>query len=121
MISTAIQTTVANIITNTYMSMGDEGIITPYCVHKEVGTPEYLKAGITGYSYNCEIAIIDDTPDKVETLVQSVKNAIVALKGTTVSSTTFDSVIWESDEPDFDIDSNMYVNIITFTILTANR
>jgi hypothetical protein len=121
MISTAIQTTVAAIIPNTYMAMGDEKIITPYSVHKEVGTPIYLKSGIAGYSYDVEIAIIDDLPEAVETLVQSVKNAILALAGTTVSSTYFESVIWENDEPDFDMEAKMYISIIKFTIETSNR
>jgi hypothetical protein len=30
-------------------------------------------------------------------------------------------VIWDSDEPDFDIDSKMYINILKFTIDTSNR
>jgi hypothetical protein len=121
MISTAIQSTLAAIIPNTYFALGDEEIVTPYCVHKESGIPEYLKIGIVGYSYSCEIAIIDDTPEKVETLVQSVKNAILALDGTTVSSTSFKGITWEGDEPDYDSESKMYVNILSFTILTLNR
>jgi hypothetical protein len=121
MISTALQSTIEAIIPNTYLAMGDEGITVPYCVHKEAATPEYLKSGIVGYSYVCEVAIIDTLPEALETLVQSVKNAIIALEGTTVSSTKFDSVIWDGDEPDFDIDSKMYINILKFTIETSNR
>jgi hypothetical protein len=121
MISTALQTTLAAIIPNTFLAMGDEAIITPYCVHKEVASPEYLKAGISGYSYACEILIIDDLPETVETLVQSVKSAVIALAGTTASSTTIASVIWEGDEPDYDIESKMYINILRFTIETSNR
>ena len=121
MISAAIQSVIQNIIPNTYSIMGDEEILTPYCVHKETGTPEYLKAGISGYSYSVEIAIIDDTPDKVETLIQSVKNAIIALQKTTNSSTSIDAVAWESDTPSFDSESRLYINVLTFTILTSNR
>jgi hypothetical protein len=121
MISAAIQSTISAIIPNTFMAMGDEEILTPYCVHKETGTPEYVKAGISGYSYICEVAIIDDTPDKVEALVQSVKDAIIALAGSSKESTKFDSVIWDNDEPDFDIQDKMYTNIIRFTIETSNR
>lgn len=121
MISTALQSTIAAIIPNTYFAMGDEAIITPYCVHKESGVPEYLKVGIVGYNYNGEIVIIDDTPEKVETLVQSVKNAILALDGTTVSSTSFKGITWEGDDPDYDPESKMYINILRFTILTLNR
>jgi hypothetical protein len=121
MISTAIQNTIAAIIPNTYLAMGDEGIVTPYCVHKESGTPEYLKAGISGYSYLCEIAIIDDSPEALEVLVQAVKNAIMALDGTTASSTTFAGITWDGDEPDFDSESKMYINVLKFTIGTVNR
>jgi hypothetical protein len=116
MISAAIQTIISAIIPNTFMAMGDEEILTPYCVHKETGTPEYVKAGISGYSYMCEVAIIDDTPDKVEALVQSVKDAIIAQ-----ASVAFDSVVWEGDEPDFDMESKMYINVLKFTIETSNR
>ena len=121
MISTALQTTLANIITNTYLAMGDEKIVTPYCVHKEVASVNYLKSGLADYTYSCEILIIDDLPEAVEALVQSVKNAVIALQGTTVSSTYFESVIWEGDEPDFDLESKMYFNILKFTIDTSNR
>jgi len=121
MISTALQATLVALIPNTFLAMGDEEILTPYCVHKETGTPEYLKSGIAGYSYSCEVLIIDDLPEKVETLVQSVQAAILALEGTTVNDTTFESVILEGDDPDFDIESKMYINILTFTIETSNR
>jgi hypothetical protein len=121
MISTAIQNTIVALIPNTYFVMGDESILTPYCVHRELATPEYLKEGIAGYSYDCEVVIIDDTADKVEDLVQSVKNAIIALAGTTVSSTKFDSVMWEGEDPAFDEQDKMYVNTLKFTIETSNR
>jgi len=121
MISAAIQTAIAAIIPNTYTAMGDEEIITPYCVHKESGEPQYLKAGIVGYEYQCEVAIIDDTPDAVELLVQSVKNAILALAGTTSSSTAISSVTWLADDPDFDPDARMYISLLKFLIHTTNR
>lgn len=121
MISEAIQQTLAAVIPNTFMSMGDEEILTPYCVHKESGVPNYVKTGIAGYTYQVEVAIIDDTPDKVETLLQNAKDAILALEGTTVAGTGIEMVIWESDEPDFDIESKMYITTIVFTIDTSNR
>ena len=121
MISTALQITLAAIIPNTYLAMGDEEIPAPFCVHKEVVTPQYLKVGIVGYTYDCSIAIIDALPEDVEALVQSVKNAVIALAGTTVSGTIIESVIWEDDEPDFDTESKLYVNILKFTIETSNR
>lgn len=121
MVSAAIQSTLVAIIPNTYLAMGDENIITPYCTHKEVATPDYVKEGICGYSYDCEILIIDDTPEKVETLVQSVKDAMLALTGTTVSGTIIELVVWDGEEPDFDIESKMYINILKFSVQTLNR
>lgn len=121
MISEAIQQTLAAIIPNTYMSMGDEEIITPYATHRETGVPNYGKAGILGYTYQVEVLIVDDTPDKVEQLLQSVKNALRELEGTTVCGTGIELVIWEDDEPDFDIESQMYTSVSTFTIDTSNR
>ena len=121
MISDAIQQTLSAIIPNTYMSMGDEKIITPYATHKETGVPNYGKSGIMSYTYQVEVLIIDDTPDKVEQLLQSCKNSLLALEGTTVAGTGIEMVIWESDDPDFDIESQMYISVSTFTIDTSNR
>jgi hypothetical protein len=121
MISTAIQSTIEEIIPNTFVAMGDEDIICPYCVHKEESEVQYLKSGIAGYSVICEVAIIDNTPEEVEALVQSVKDALLKLEGTTTDSTVIDSVTWDGDIPDFDVESKLYVNILKFTILTSNR
>lgn len=121
MITAAVQSTLEAIIPNTFDAMGDEQISTPFCVHKEAGTPEYVKEGICGYSYDCEVMIVDDTADKVETLVQSAKNALLALTGTTTSGTVIELVVWDSDDPDFDVDNKMYYNILKFTIQTLNR
>lgn len=121
MISAAVQSTLVAIIPNTFLAMGDEDVATPYCTHKETGEPEYVKEGICGYSYDCQVIIVDDTPEKVETLVQSVKNAMLALTGTTVSSTYIELVVWEGEDPDFDMEDKMYYNILSFTIKTLNR
>jgi hypothetical protein len=53
--------------------------------------------------------------------VQSVKNAILLLAGSTKSNTTIQGVIWEGDEPDYDAEAQMYISIIMFTIETSNR
>lgn len=121
MISTAIQSVLVGIIPNTYLAMGDENIVVPYCVHKERGTPQYLKAGISGYSYECEIVIIDDLPEAIETLSVSIKTALEALVGTTSSNTKIESVVFEGDEPDYDTESKLYLTVMRFTIETSNR
>jgi hypothetical protein len=121
MISAAIQSTLVGIIPNTFLAMADESIVTPYCTHKETGTPEYVKEGICGYSYDCEVLIIDDTPEAVETLVQSCKNALLALTGTTVNGTGIELVVWDGEEPDFDMENKMFFNILKFAVLTSNR
>ena len=121
MISAAIQSTLLGIIPNTFFAIGDEKIITPFCVHKESGTPINLKSGLVGYTYQCEVVIIDDLPEKVETLVMSVKAALEALAGTTVSTTIIDAVTFEGDDPDFDTEDKMYINILRFTFETSNR
>jgi hypothetical protein len=121
MISTAVQSTLETIIANTCMVMGDEEIQCPYCVHKEEIAPVYLKEGVVGYSVNCEVVIIETTPEEVEILAVAVLSAMLALSGTTVESTTIDSVTHEGDSPDFDTDSKLYLNILRFTIETSNR
>jgi hypothetical protein len=121
MISAALQTTLAAIIPNTFIAIGDEEIQTPFCVHKERENPQSLKEGISGYEYACEIAIIDDTPDAVETYKQSIISALNALAGTTVSSTQIDMVDYQGDDPDFDIESKLYTTILSFLIETRNR
>ena len=121
MISTGIQTTIKNIIPNTYFVMGDEEIRVPYCVHKEMETEQRGKAGVLGYQYDCEVLIIDDSPDDIETNKESIISALEALGGTTVSSTSVMSVQYEGDEPGFDVESRLYTNFLRFTIITNNR
>ena len=121
MISAAIQTELKKIITNTYLVMGDEGIVTPYCVHKEAGVPQYLKQGLIGYLYDCEVVVIDKTPGAVETLAMRIKTALEALAGTTTNSTKIDGVEFTGDAPDYDVESKLYINILSFTIETSNR
>lgn len=121
MISAAIQSTLIAIIPNTFMAMGDEEIVTPYCVHKESSVSEYLKEGLSGYSYTCEVLIIDEFPEAVETLAMSVIPALEAQAGTTVNDTSIDAVTFDGDDPDFDIESKLYINVLKFTIETSNR
>lgn len=122
MISEAIQDTLAKIIPNTYLVMGDEEIACPYCTHKEIGTPEYLKDKLIGYNYDCEVLIIDHVPESVESYSVQVIAAIEALTKTTTKSTYIDLAVYDGpDEPDFDIESKLYTNILKFTIKTQNR
>ena len=101
--------------------MGDEEIVAPYCTHKETGDAQYLKSGLIGFIYRCEILVIDRTPESVESLGQQIMIAIEALGGTTTSGTKIDMVEFQGDEPDFDIESKLYLTILTFLIETSNR
>jgi hypothetical protein len=121
MISSILQSTLSGIITNTFFAIGDQEIVVPFCVHKEQESPLRLKEGIIGYEYQCEVAIIDDTPDAIETYKESIIAAFEALIGTTVSGTRIDQVDYITDSPDFDTDSKLYTNILTFVIETRNR
>jgi hypothetical protein len=121
MISQAIQKAIQAVIPNTYFAMGDEEILTPYCVHKEAGTPQLCKEGLLGYSFSCEVVIIDDLPEKVETLARSVISALAALQGTTSKGTKIEAVTFDGDDPDYDAESKLYVTLLRFTIETNNR
>jgi len=121
MISAAIQTTLEGIITDTFIAIGDEDIQVPFCVHQERETPIRLKEGIAGYAYDCDVAIVDDSPDDVNTYKGSIISALEALAGTTVESTVINTVSYEGDDPDFDQESRLYTNILRFYIETANH
>lgn len=121
MISQAIQTACVGVIPNTYFSMGDENIVAPYCVHRESGEPLYMKGVIAEYSWDVEIAIIDDDPADVESLGESIRTAINALEGTTSSGTNIQDVTYLGDSPEFDEEENLYVTLLRFTITTTNR
>lgn len=121
MISEALQSVIVAIIPNTYPSIGDEGIAVPFCVHEENDEPIYLKEGIAGYSWTCEIAIVHSTPDAAEALAVSVKAAAEALAGTTNHTTIIESVSYEGSAQGFDQASREYLRILQFIIQTKNR
>lgn len=120
MLSAAIQTTLAGIIENTLISIGDEEIAAPFCVHSERQNPARLKSGVAGYEYECEIAVVDDSPDDIETYKQSIRTALEALEGTTTSSTSIELVEYQGDDPGFDQESKLYISILRFLIQTSN-
>jgi hypothetical protein len=120
MISAALQTTLMGIIPNTFIAIGDEEIAAPFCVHSERQSPVRLKRGVAGYEYECEIAVIDDSPDDVEAYKQSIRTAIEALEGTTASSTSIELVDYLGDDPGFDQESKLYINILRFIIQSSN-
>ena len=120
MLSTALQSTLAGIITNTFFAIGDEKIAVPFCVHSERQNPVRLKSGVVGYEYEVEIAVIDDSPDDVESLKQQIITAIEALSGTTASSTTIEAAEYLGDDPGFDQESKLYISILRFIIQTSN-
>jgi hypothetical protein len=121
MITSAIQGKLAAIIANTYTLVGDEEIVTPYCVHRENGTPIYLKEGMIGYNYDCEVAVIADLPDEIETYAAQIITGMESLAGTITSGTTVNTVTFTGDEPDFDYEDRLYTNILRFIIETTNR
>jgi hypothetical protein len=121
MISAAIQAVVQAVIPNTYQSMGDEEITIPYCIHEENDTPEYLKEGLSGYSWLVEIGIVHSTPDAAEALAVSVIAAVEALAGTTNNSTIIDTVEYQGSEPGFDQVTREYLKLLRFNINTKNR
>lgn len=120
MLSTAIQTALAKIMTNTFFAIGDEEVQAPFCVHSERQRPQRLKSGVTGYEYDVEIAIIDTSPDNVEAKKTSVRTALEALEGTTSESTSIELVEYIDDDPGFDQESKLYMTVITFIISTSN-
>jgi hypothetical protein len=127
----AIQAAIEVIIPNTYsVEMNEEGKV-PYCLHTEKETPQRLKEGLVGYSYICEVFIVDATPDSVKALSASVVSALEALEDTTYpadedleeneTATIIDQVTYEGDEPGFNPETRNYGNLLTFTIETLNR
>jgi hypothetical protein len=121
MIGEAIQAALAVIIPNTFSSVADENTEAPFCVHTEKDTPEYLKEGISGYTWNCEIALINKTPDLVETNTMAIKTALESLQGTTSHGTVIETVSYEGSDQGFDESSRLYMKIIQFIINTKNR
>lgn len=101
--------------------MGDEKIVAPYCVHRESCAPLYIKGVIVEYSWDVEIAIIDDDPADVESLGNSIRTAIANLERTTSNSTYIQDVTYLGDSPEFDEEENLYVTVLRFTITTTNR
>lgn len=121
MIAEAIQATLEAIIPNTFSSIADEETEIPFCVHTEKDTPEYLKEGISGYTWNCEIALVHSTPDLVESLAMLIKTAMEALAGTTNHTTIIETVSYEGGDQGFDETSRSYLKTLEFIINTKNR
>lgn len=121
MIGEAIQVAIEAIIPNTYALIGDENITVPFCLHEEKDETVYLKEGIAGYTWTCEIAIVHSTPDAAEILAMQVKAAIEALAGTTDHATIIEAVSYEGSDPGFDQGTREYLKILRFTIETSNR
>lgn len=120
MISELIQTKLSSVIPNTFISVADEGTQTPFCIHNERQVPVRLKEGIIGYEHECEIIIIDDSPDSVENYKKLIIQAIESLEGQTDDDCRVESVNYTGDEPGFDKESKLYLNILLFQIETSN-
>lgn len=121
MISTVLTDTLEAIIPESYLLAANKDVDAPFCVHREKSVPQVLKSGVAGWVYTVEIAIADTTAEAVETYGQSIRTALEALIDTTVSGTTIEGVTLEGDAPDFDDESNLHVNVFTYTIETKNR
>lgn len=120
MLSAALQSKLIAIVPNTFMLMGDEDVATPYCVHEERQRPVWLKKGVAGYEYDCEIALVADLPDVVETYKGQIRTALEAMEGTTVEGTAVELVEYLGDDPGFDVESKEYINISRYLIQTSN-
>jgi hypothetical protein len=131
MIGEAIQAALVAVIPNTFAEVMNDEAAAPYCLHTEQETPVLLKEGICGYTYICEVFIVDQTPDSVKALSVSVISALEALTGTSYpdeedleddeTATIIDEIIYEGDDPGFDPESRLHGNLLTFTIETLNR
>lgn len=120
MLSEAIQSTLQGVITNTSFAMEDEEILVPFCVHREVQRPDREKKGVAGYEYDVEILIIDNTPEAVASKKASIRTALEALEGTTVSSTSIELVDYKNDDPAYDEASRLHTTVLFFIITTSN-
>ena len=120
MISEAIQEALESVIENTYQTIGDENITTPFCVHEESDEPIRLKEGIVGYEYKVEVAIIDTTPDSCIELASSGVSVIMALENTTSHGTRIEGISYDGSNPGFDQQTKEYIRILQFTIQTGN-
>lgn len=121
MIGEKIQTALEAVIPNTYVAIADEGVETPFCIHSERQVPIRLKEGVIGYTYECEVMIIDDSPDNVETLKKSVISALEALEGSSDDDYKITSVDYTGDEPGFDKESKLFSTILLFNIDVFNN
>ena len=121
MITDAIQSALQAIIPNTFTTIGDEEIETPFCIHEERDEPIYVKDGIAGYTWGVEVAIIDDSPDRAEELAASGIGAINALAHTSASGTEIGAITFLGAEPGFDQQTKEYIRILNFQIITTNR
>lgn len=121
MITDAIQSALQAIIPNTYTTIGDEEIETPFCIHEERDEPLYLKEGIKAYTWGVEVAIIDDSPDSAEELAASGVTAVLALAHTTSHETEIGAITYQGTQPGFDQQTKEYIRILNFQIITSNR
>lgn len=121
MITDAIQSALQAIIPNTFTTIGDEEIETPFCIHEERDEPIYVKDGIAGYTWGVEIAIIDVSPDSAEELAASGVAAINALAHTTSEKTDIGAITYLGTDPGFDQQTKEYIRILNFQIITTNR
>ena len=121
MISEAIQTKVAGVVTNTFIHIAPETAVAPFAVHSEAGVPLRTKEGIEGYEYDVNVIIVTASASQRETYAAQVIAAIEALSGTTTNSTAVDEARYISDNPAFDEELELYGTNMFFKVITSNR
>lgn len=121
MISEAIQEALQVIVPNTFQTIGDENITVPFCIHEETDTPEYLKEGLSGYSWQVEIGIVHNSPDAAEALAVQIIAAIELLARTVSHNTIIEEVEFTGTAPGYDEQTREYLKMVRFTISTKNR
>ena len=119
MISEAIQHIVEQIVPNTYFKVADEGITVPYAIHDEQETPIRNKEGLAGYSYSCQIAVVDNLPDKIKQYKSQIIEAMEGMTGQTICDTNISQVAYINDEIGFDPSDRQYLTILNFNIITV--
>jgi len=120
MIIQAVQQTLAAVLTS-YSKIAPQSAELPFCVHAETGIPIRTKAGITGYTYKVNIVLVAATNTQLGTNTESIIAAVEDMEGQTIKSTEIEAVDFESDDPDYDEASEVFINTISFTIETNNR
>lgn len=120
MIIEAIQATLSPVLT-TYSRVAPQEVETPFCVHDADSVPVRTKNGIVGYVYTVRVLLVCASTADIITYTDSIKSALEAIAGTTVSNTAIEAVYFDDDNIEYNTVYGWHENNITFTIETKNR